>query len=80
MYIEGYKTLSHISALEYLSKNYNILSDNQLHVIDTSRKFRYGIVYYGKKISGEYLINNENEIKMIINSLIKLAEDEINSI
>ena len=76
MYLDGYKTLSHISAIEYLSKNYKIFSANQIKIIDNIRKLRHGIIYYGKKIKQEYLINNEQEIKLIINKLFNLVKSK----
>jgi len=73
MYMDGYKTLSHVSAIEYLSKNYKVISENQIRIINNIRKLRHGIVYYGKKIKQEYLINYEQEIKIIIKKLFNLA-------
>lgn len=77
MYADGFKTLSHISANEYCAKNYKCLAENESRIIDALRKFRHGIVYYGKKISGDYLINNENSIKTIVNKLSKLVKEKI---
>ena len=77
MYLDGYKTLSHIKVLEYVSQKYNILSNNQVQTIDTLRKFRHGIVYYGKKVSNEYLINHQEEITEIIKSLDNLVESKL---
>ena len=76
MYIDGYKTLSHIKVLEYVSQKYDILSNNQVQIIDTLRKFRHGIVYYGKKVSNEYLINHQEEIMEIIKSLDNLVKSK----
>jgi len=76
MYIDGYKTLSHISAIGYIS-NYKLLSENQISMIETMRKLRHGVVYYGKKIKEEYLINNEEEIENIIKILNILVESKI---
>ncbi len=61
MYIDGYKTLSHVK------------------LIDTLRKFRIGIVYYGKRISNEFLVNNDKEIKQIITHLIKLVKEKLSN-
>ena len=79
MYLDGYKTLSHVSAIDYLSKNYKLISRNQIRIIDSIRKIRHGIVYYGKKVKEEYLINNEDEIKNIIFLLDKSVKTKINS-
>ena len=78
MYLDGCKTLSHISAIDYISRNYNILSSNQISIINIMRKLRHGIVYYGKKVKEEYLINNEKEIKGIIKILNKLVVGKLN--
>jgi|SRR3989344_8630906 len=79
MYADGCKTLSHVSAIEYLSENYNMFSKNQIMIIDTMRKLRHGIVYYGKKIKEEYLINNEDDIKKIISTLNKCVKDKFSN-
>ncbi len=76
MYLDGYKTLSHIKVLEYVSKKYDVLSNNQVQIIDTLRKFRHGIVYYGKKVSNEYLINYQEEITKIVKSLDNLVDSK----
>jgi len=49
MYSDEYKTLSHVLAIEYISKTYKFLSENQINIIDTMRKLRHGVVYMGKK-------------------------------
>lgn len=77
MYLDGYKTVSHVSAIGYINKNYKFLTDNQVSIIDSMRKLRHGIVYYGKKVKEEYLINNEEEINKIINILSKSISDKI---
>jgi len=77
MYLDGYKTLSHVKLIEYFSNNYEELEERQIKLIDTLRKFRNGIVYYGRKISREFLINNEDEIKNIVSILFRLTERKL---
>ncbi len=77
MYIDGFKTLSHKKLLEYFSTNYDLLNDNQLLLIDTLRKSRNGIVYYGKKVNETFLQNYEKEIVLVIKKLSKLIEDKL---
>ena len=77
MYLDGYKTLSHVKLIEYFSSNYKELDDKEIKLTDNLRKFRIGIVYYGRKISKDFLINNEEEIKNIIKILIGLVESKI---
>ena len=76
MYSEGCKTLSHVKAIEYVYQK-NILTDNQAKIADTLRKIRHGIVYYGKKIGAEFLINNKEDILKIIKILNKIAKERI---
>jgi hypothetical protein len=77
MYLDGKKTLSHVKLIEYFSERYRELDRGQLRVLDVLRRNRHGIVYYGKKISEEFLINNESVIKRIIDVLIKLVEKKL---
>lgn len=55
MYLDGYKTLSHVKLIEYFSENYNNLSFDEVKIIDSMRKSRHGIVYYAEKITKEFL-------------------------
>ena len=77
MYMDGYKTLSHVKLIEYFSSNYNQLNEKEIKLIDTLRKFRIGIVYYGKKISKDFLVNHEISIKWIIKILLDLVKNKI---
>ena len=77
MYIDGYKTLSHKKLIQYFSDNYNELDNSQINLVDSMRKFRNDILYYGKKISGNFLINNENSISEIIKVLTEVADRKI---
>jgi len=77
MYLDGYKTMSHIKLIGYFSSNYDQLDERKIRLMDILRKSRIGIVYYGKKISKTFLINNENEIKKIIKILINLVKEKI---
>ncbi|GIU68251.1 MAG: hypothetical protein KatS3mg001_101 [Candidatus Pacearchaeota archaeon] len=76
MYSDGYKTLSHVKLLDYFVENYEI-DDSYAKLIDNLRKFRNDIVYYGKKITEDFLVNNENDIKKIIDMLIKFVEKKL---
>ena len=76
MYSNGFKTLSHIGLINYI-KNTKELTQNEVKLIDSLRKLRHGIIYYGKKSGEEFLINNEQEILVIIEKLKKLLENRI---
>ena len=73
MYSEGLKTLNHIGLIQYLKK-YNEFSKQEIFILDQMRKFRHGTIYYGRKESGDFFINNEEAIKRIINKLLKISE------
>lgn len=77
MYADGYKTLSHVKLIDYFFKNYGELNDKQMHLIDVLRKHRIGILYYGRKISNEFLLNNEEEIKEIVSVFSRLLENKL---
>ena len=77
MYCDGFKTLSHIKIIDYIKSNYNQVGDLQIEIIDNLRKSRHGIVYYGRKTSDAFLINNEPRIRKIISILISIADDKI---
>ena len=77
MYSDGYKTLSHKMLITYLADNYSLLKDSERFLMDSLRKLRNDLVYYGKKISQEFLENNQKEIDKIINKLIKFVEKKL---
>jgi hypothetical protein len=78
MYLEGYKTLSHIKMIEWLKENFKEMSEKEIKLIDNLRKLRNGTLYYGEKSNKMFLRNNEEDIKTIISKLIKLTGDKIN--
>ena len=67
MYIDGNKTLSHIELLNYFKTKYpELIDDSEFHVLDSLRRRRNDISYYGKEISSSFLIQNEDTIKKMI--------------
>ena len=77
MYSDGYKTLSHTGLIQYLSEKYKEFNNRDINTIDTLRKLRHGIVYYGRQAKEEFLINYEDSIRNIIHLLIKVAENKL---
>ncbi len=77
MYSDGYKTLSHISLIEYLSKNYKNFNAYEINIINILRKFRHGTIYYGKREGAEFLENNKYLINTIINKLFTIVKGKI---
>lgn len=79
MYCDGYKTLNHVDLINYISANCKKeLNESQIRIIDTMRKSRHGIVYYGRKITIDFLINNEDNIKDVIKILMAILENKLN--
>ena len=76
MYLDGYKILSHKKLIEYFADN-NEIEHSEIKLVDSLRKFRNDIMYYGKKISQDFLTNNENEINRIIKMLVNLTEKKL---
>jgi len=77
MYSDGYKTLNHISLIEYLNKNYKNFNTHEINIINILRKFRHGTIYYGKREGGEFLENNKYLINIIINKLSTIVKSKI---
>jgi hypothetical protein len=73
MYLEGFKTLSHKSLIEFSEKNIKSLSSQEFKLIDELRVKRNNIVYYGEQVTSEYLKNRQNSINQIIKKLVQIV-------
>lgn len=69
MYTQGFKTLSHKALIEFSSREIKSLSRADISLIDELRLKRNAIIYYGEKVTGDFLKSRESTIKKIINSL-----------
>jgi hypothetical protein len=76
MYADGFKTLSHVGLIEYVHKN-KILNERDVRLVDSLRKLRHGIIYYGKKSGEEFLVNNEEDIISVIGLLRGILEKNL---
>lgn len=72
MYKSGLKTLSHKALIEFAKNNVKILNSSEISLIDELRIKRNNIVYYGDKVTKEFLKTREESIKKIINNLIQI--------
>jgi hypothetical protein len=70
MYKRGWKTLSHKILVEFAAKNMKVLSSQEIELIDELRVKRNNILYYGEKVSLEFLKSRENLIRKIIRKLM----------
>lgn len=77
MYIDGFKTLSHVKLIEYFASRYDILEEGEISLIDQLRKHRNGIVYYGRKLSGDFLENNEDSVKGVVDKLVSFVRKKL---
>jgi len=77
MYFSGYKTLSHIKLLEYVQKEFEIFNEKELKLVKNLGKFRNGTMYYGQKISSNFLDNYFDEITFLVKKLIKFVEKKL---
>src|SRR3989344_2874575 len=74
MYSDGLKTLSHKSLIYYIESSFKEFNKQDIILADYLRRLRNDIVYYGKKVSENFLINNETRIKIIIKKLVDIAK------
>jgi len=72
MYKQGWKTLSHKALVEFAAENIKALSNSETNLIDELRIKRNNIVYYGEKVSLEFLKSREETIRKIIDKLFRL--------
>ncbi len=77
MYLDGYKTLSHVKLIEYFALHYSELNEMEIKLIDNMRKFRIGTMYYGKDVTTDFLENTENDIQKIVRILTNLVARKI---
>ena len=66
MYIMGFKTLSHIGMIKFIS---DFVEKSEYVLLDNLRKERNGITYYGESVSSNFLLQYENTIKRLIKKL-----------
>jgi len=75
LFCDGYKTFSHTDLIEYIKK-YKEFNEHETHIIDTLRKKRNQIVYYGTLEEISYAKRNEKNIKEIIRKLKSILEQK----
>jgi len=73
MYCSGFKTLSHKALIEFAKLNIKQLTNQEIELIDELRIKRNNIVYYGEKITLEFLRFRESTIKIIIHKLLNVV-------
>ncbi|MFH1511524.1 MAG: hypothetical protein ABIF10_07575, partial [Candidatus Woesearchaeota archaeon] len=80
LFLDGYKTLSHTDLIEYIKTKYmDKFEEDEIEILDTLRKRRNKIVYYGTLIEPGYIKRNKATFIAIINKLKKLVEEKLPS-
>ncbi len=78
LFIDGYKTFSHVDLVDYLKTSYNKDFDEfEIELLDQLRKYRNKIVYYGRFIDSSYLRMNKKNIISIIDKLYALCRNKL---
>lgn len=78
LFIDGYKTFSHLDLISYLKTHYNNDFDGfEIELLDQLRKHRNKIVYYGRFIDSSYLRMNKESIISIIDKLYALCRNKL---
>ena len=72
MYNLGWKTLSHKALVDFARENIKALSTREIELVDELRVTRNNIVYYGERVTLEFLKSREHPIKAIIEKLIRI--------
>jgi hypothetical protein len=75
LFCDGYKTLSHTDLIEYIGKD-RLLSGQELQILDTLRRRRNSIVYYGALEEVSYAKRNEKTMLVIIRKLKAILESK----
>jgi len=75
LFIDGYKTLSHKDLISYLKANYNqVFTEDEIDKLDTLRKRRNKILYYGVFVDSDYIKRNKACFEKIISKLKEEVE------
>lgn len=78
LFLDGYKTLSHKDLVEYIKLNYNEkFTENEITILDTLRKRRNNIVYYGIFVDPSYIKRNKVIFENIIRKLKNIVENKL---
>lgn len=75
--LSGYKTLSHKILFDWLSKNYDIFTQEESEVIEDLRKTRNRIVYDGFFVKQQYLEQRITVIEKILSKLKNAIESKL---
>lgn len=78
LFLDGYKTFSHVSLIAYLGKtDATDFPAADMALIDQLREWRNRIVYYGKFIEPSFLQRNAKQIASVTERLFQLVEQRL---
>jgi hypothetical protein len=75
--LDGFKTLSHKTLIEYLQKNYKEFSEYEIAFLDDIRIIRNKISYNGFFIKPDYLKRKKQDILKIIPKLKEIIKKKL---
>jgi hypothetical protein len=75
--LDGFKTLSHKTLIEYLQKNYKDFTGHEIAFLDDLRIIRNKISYNGFFIKPDYLERKEQDIFKIISKLRVIVKKKL---
>ena len=74
--IEGYKTLSHVSLINYI-KSIQEFTSPEINLLNQLRQLRNGIVYYGESVQPSYVKRNKRYVLGIISKLFEICNKKL---
>jgi len=77
MYMDGFKTTSHVEMINYLREKYPEIGQVRIALLDELRQKRNAISYYGESIGESFLAQKEEEIKDAIEEIKKKAKSKL---
>ncbi len=78
LFIDGYKTFSHVDLVDYLRTFYNKDFDEfEIELLDQLRKYRNKMLYYGIFVDSSYLLLNRKSIISLIGKLYALCRKKL---
>lgn len=74
MYASGFHTLSHKAMVGWLARRHPEFSRSELATLDTFRKARNDVSYYGRKQKGGLIREHEGKMREVLHKLRDKAE------
>lgn len=81
MSLDGFKTDggskgTHIASIDYM-RRYKQIGEHEIRLMDSLRKKRIGVKYYGRRIDVDFITRREKDIKCVISKLKSIAMSKL---